>query len=857
MCRDWADSVLRLPTLVRLLLALLSIVFLGGCRPEKREAPRAERGQIDLRNQNLTSGAIALRGDYEFFWKRFVDPGAPQPAPSADGYLRVPGDWSGFVPQPGSGLVAGGPGPAVGAVRSFGFASYRLRVQLPEQSARLGLSVPTMHTAYRLFANGQVIAANGRPGSSRTGSVPAYRPMVVALPDSNNLDLVLHVSNYHHRRGGTWSDIKIGSVDLLRADREGALFLQAFLIGSLLIMGAYHVGLFLMRRSLRSALYFGLFCGLIAIRTGTTGQHWLSVALPNLSWEFYIKFQYLSFFLAVPAFGGFVHHVFPQELPRALLKALFAVSATAALAALILPARYSSLLIVPFELFTILCGVILLIVLALCLARRREGALLYSLGWVVFFGTVINDILLNDGFISSYQLVSFGFVVFVAVQSIMLTRRFSRALGTAERLSHEMEARIEERTRELKVAGDELRAARDRAEAMARTKAEFLARMSHEIRTPLNSILGAASILSETLLRTEYSEHVSVLSRAGRRLLTLINEILDLSKMEAGKLTLEPRPFEVRRLTENLYDIMHGRAVARGISLICSCEPDVPHRVIGDPERIEQILLNLVGNGIKFTESGTVSLWIERCGGSDSSVDLRFHVADTGIGIARDQHAKIFESFVQADQQDSRRFGGTGLGLAISRDLVTLMGGQLQLESTPGVGSHFWFDLTLVRSLDRVADGGSSPDSPGASAPAVTDFSNTLADCRVLLAEDNPDNVFLIRAFLKGSGVNLEVVGGGGEALDLATARTYDMILMDIQMPGMDGYEATRAIRKAEQERNVGRTPIIALTADATNDALHKSLLAGCDAYLTKPIDRQSLLAAMAAHMAQGSPASE
>jgi signal transduction histidine kinase len=820
-----------------LVLALLVVLTGGACRRNSASliaaAPEARQGLLDLRGHDISRRSATLSGEYEFFWRKFVPARAPDGADSAaahvpDAYAIVPGAWNA--------LVVGSQGEAIGG---DGFATYRLRVLL-RPSGNLGLRVPTMHTAFRLYVNGELLCANGRPGKTAAESRPGYFPQVVEIPGQvDRLDLVLHISNFHHRKGGTWTHIDLGDVALLGAARERGLLFDFFLFGSVLIMGFYHCGLFLMRRRDRSTLYFGLFCLLVAVRIFTTGEHYLLQLLPDMDWDWYVKIQYWGFYLAVPAFGSFAYHAFPHEFPPWLYRLGWFFGGAFALIVLFTPARIFSYTMDPYQIWTVLAGLAMIAVLLLSLHRKRDGAFLYMIGWLILFTTMVNDILYNSEIVQTILLVPLGFFLFVVMQSIFLALRISRAFETAERLSETLEDAIHERTRELEDSRDQLEVAKEQAERSDRAKSEFLATMSHEIRTPLNSILGTASLLEESTLSGEQKEQVSILNRAGHRLLTLINEILDLSKIEAGKLNLESVPFSVREVLADLQGLMGNRARLKGIMLESICPPDVPERSLGDPDRLAQVLLNLVSNAIKFTERGGVTLNVEIVRRDQQAVVMRFSVTDTGIGIAPDKQQRIFESFVQADQDDARRYEGTGLGLAISRRLVELMGGHLYLESEEGEGSVFWFDIRLLNA------------QPGevATRAAVADRAPGFAiqpGLKILLADDNPDNRYLVQVYLKHAEAALQIVENGREAVDRVRVESFDLILMDIQMPVMDGYEAVRAIREWEASSGRSRATILALTADATREAYNKAIAAGCNGYLTKPIQKNTLLDAVA-----------
>jgi signal transduction histidine kinase len=408
-----------------------------------------------------------------------------------------------------------------------------------------------------------------------------------------------------------------------------------------------------------------------------------------------------------------------------------------------------------------------------------------------------------------------------------MTRQLRQARDQLEAYREHLEQRVAERTRELN-------AARIDAERTSRAKSEFLANMSHEIRTPLTAVMGYTELLldDEASLPGEAGRLLEIVHRNGGHLLEIINDILDISKIEAGRLEVERIPMRLIELLSELVSLMRGRAEASGLELSLSFLTPMPSVCVGDPTRVRQSVVNLLSNAIKFTREGSVRMEVRY--DADRHIAI-IDVIDTGIGIDSERREKLFRPFEQADSSVTRRFGGTGLGLAITQRIAGLLGGDCSAQSTPGRGSRFRFSFAAP-----IAPGGELVPAEVAgqvTGPSEEETGPGTLNARILLAEDGLDNQRLIGTILRRAGAEVEVADNGLKALDRLQAESFDLVLMDMAMPVMDGYSATRAIRDMGFD-----VPVIALTAHALSGERERCLEAGCDEYLTKPVDRARLI---------------
>lgn len=738
---------------------------------------------VDFR-QLQPGESVDLEGPWQFHWNTFVSLWGDEPAGE---HVSIPHLWT-----------AAGRLNAAG--RPFGYASYTMRLLLPPNSKGWGLTVPDAYSSYHLYANGQLVASNGRPDSVQSGYEPRWFTSTVPLPLADTVYLVMHVANFDHSKGGLYRAPTLGRYsDLLRIQNHNNA-LDLILSGAMLMGGLFFLGLFWFQRQDKAMLLFALFCMVYSYRP--MGSRWYAIQqmLPGLQWHLALRLEYFTLYTAIGLFTAYTLFLYPRDVNRKLLFFFMGFNAVLALGVLVLPPYYYTQTLVPF----LIIGLIMIGYSAFVYARAwylgRVGSAFAFWSTIVIMGVlaVVNleyfDLVLPTG-----KALFVGYALFLFLQSLVLAFRFADVLNKARR------------------------------EAMLglQAKTDFLSTMSHEIRTPLNAVIGMTHLLLRSGPRPAQKEQLEVMLSSSHNLLTIVNDILDYNKIEAGKIELERVPVSLNKLCHTILAGLKPLADDKGLMLRLELPSELPSFVMADPTRLTQVITNLVHNALKFTSEGEVCLCVGLLSRHESTVRLRFEVRDTGIGIAAEKLHRIFERFTQADSSTSRQYGGTGLGLAIARNLVALQGGELAVNSTLGEGTSFWFELEMeVSSLAAARE-----------ENAEEGIFGTPGRYTILLVDDNGMNRRVGRAFLERWGLTVVEVEDGQQALDKFDGnQSFDLVLMDLHMPVLDGYEATRRLR----ERGL-KLPILALTASLPKEVEHEAFAAGVDGVVVKPFHPNDL----------------
>lgn len=744
----------------------------------------------------------------------FIPDGRPGPeALPTERFATVPGTWTADLFDEQSTLT-------------HRKGLYQLQLQL-DRMEPISLRFTEIMTESCIYLDGKRIHCQGMVAPDALDSIPNTSPFtLVMVPERLNPVLHIEVSNNHHRKGGIFGTVAVGTQEQIQQLDRSRMSRYLLVAGALLLTAVYFGLVGLAEGRAETNLSLALFCAIAMVRIMTAGEKPAVSFFPDLSYFVYLRLQYITYFLSVASALHYLYTMFPADVHRVLVYVSFAVAGAFSLFAIFVSTTLLSYSLSYYAFFFF--SVVGYCTYAILRASyyRRTGSWFVLAGMMSLLVAVIVD------FLRVYEVALVQYLVGDAILILILCQAVATSL----------------QNRNVHLRMGQLQTEKDQADAAARNNREFLSRMSHELRTPLHSIVHIGHLLKEEKDPSRATDYVNTLQSASDHLLTLVNDVLDFNRMVQGKLKYQEGSFSLRLLLNRVIVIHRERAFGKGLDLHLDLSDEIPDRYLGDSHRISQVLHNLIGNAIKFTSDGQITISVTPAQEDGQSGPLDFSVKDTGIGMSADQLPMIFESYFQGGFNTDRKHEGTGLGLAISQELVRLMGGELKVDSAPGQGSTFSFSLPL--SLDPEGD---RPPELSEISEALSVAGAGLTESRafrqelIFIVDDNPDNRKLTSRFLEKWNLQYMEAASGREALTLLGKHYPHLILLDLHMPDMDGFATLNALRAKDYAG-----PIIAATADVSNETRQRLVEAGFDGFIGKPFSPANFHQILAGYLNAG-----
>nr|WP_245856179.1 ATP-binding protein [Paenibacillus rigui] len=674
--------------------------------PASEPSIQAEQGKLDLTGWHFKNdGNKALDGEWDFFWGQLLEPGQVKaalkegPAPER---IQLPHTWNGYE-QEGTKL----PGS--------GFATFHLQVTLPASSGVMALELPTIRTAYTLWINGQPMGGSGVVGTDRATSEPSYMPRLVYFNAVDPaLDIVIQVSNFDHRTGGIWNKIWLGDADKLTSNHNRSLIIDAMLIGSLLLMGLYHLGLFVMRFKERGSLYFAIFCILAGVRAMFVGEGTMFLLFPDLPWLTGLRLEYISYYLSVPLIVMFCRGLYPQVFRLGYIRAIQGTGLAASILVILLPSNIFTYVTPAYQIFTIAVCVYCIVCFTEGVRNKRDGALFVLTGVIVYTVTILIDLLYINEYIDKGNVSAIGLFYCIFMTSFIISLKSFRAFAAVETLSRQLrelnmglEHRIKERTAELEKSNRTLEKMNEDLGRLEKSRRHLLSNISHDLGTPMTLIQGyVEALIDKVVVDPEQQEkYLRLILTRINGLNRLITDLFQLSKLEARQIDFNMQEMTIDDFVQYYRDRYELEVRNAGLSFSLQAYlhavPELRqsgHVIYIDIDRIDQVLTNIIYNAIKHTPAGgAIVLQIL----TDSS-SLVMKVQDNGSGIDPDDLPYIFDRFYKKDKSRNSAEGGSGLGLAIAKEIVEFHGGRIWAESRLHQGACISFALPLRESQRRL-----------------------------------------------------------------------------------------------------------------------------------------------------------
>lgn len=799
------SSMLNILIPIVILFSFIILMVLNICSAGSKSIPLPKMGVIDLSQWDFNKdGNMKLDGDWEFYWNKLINYEDFKGGKIGPGlFSEVPKAWTTYSLD-GKKL----PGD--------GYGTYRLHVKTNVPAGHLlSFRLNTFSSSYRLWVNDKEIASNGSVSKTEDESIPEYKPLsaVFEVP-SKEFDVIIQVSNFQFAHGGFWYSVYLGSVENIRGFQETLKLKEMFLIGVLIFAALNYLIIYLRMREARYSLYFSLLLFLMAIVIDMTGQLFISGLFPGNNFNLIVFLWYVSASWVITFLAVFTKELFPTKYSDPILKAFVIITTLATLVCIFTPVKFYTQFVTYYQVFEIIQILYTLALTVIGVSRKKEGAILYLTGVTVVLLSYIHDSLFLGNIIKSSEgeIMYAGVCILIFIQTLIQSKRFT---GTY----------------------DENKLFLNRLKTVDKLKDEFLANTSHELRTPLNGIVNIAYGMFRDSNSLEQKQNLSLIISSGKRLQNLVNDVLDYSKIKNSDINLKLESVNLKSKVEKVLLVFEKTNINKDVAFLNDISDTIP-LVQADNDRLTQIFYNLIGNAVKFTNKGYVKVSAQIIGEK-----VEVCIEDTGIGIPREKHNDIFISFEQIDTSITRSYKGTGLGLPITKQLVELHGGSIRVESTPGIGSRFYFNLPMFKKgFDVMTQNTALAESVAEADVYVTLPLKIVQDGpHVLLVDDDIINLYAAISILRQEGYCITAVTKAREALEIIKKDlSLSLVILDVMMPEISGYDICSEIRKC---KTIFELPVLMLTARTGIPDIVTGFQAGANDYLQKPFEAEILLA--------------